>query len=594
MSSSYVAGAESYQVDAAQDQVAGSEQTYRFPITDISGGWSTRTYPHLLPPNKLTVADNVVYFKDGLCSKRPGNEKYGWTGVVGTTGRTGSGVRIQSLARFYVGSPKAGHLVAQSGPQLWVGNDSTGAFATTVGATAVSTLYPCTYAQFFDPDVATGSSTSGAVALFVCDGINPPKTLVQTYTGSAPWYMAPVSTAAGFLPLNVRTNLPITPRFCCNWNEHLVYAGDPADPSGLWISDALRPQRFSGYSFADSAGVTYTPYYPGGRDGDLGDITGVRNIGANLIIFFTAGVVVGINTGSYGATQYQFQRISTGVGCTSPQSVVAFDNWIVWFGGDRFYISDGQSVLPLVDELPSVYSNTSKSANPPDIKNIYTVVGTRRGTMYLASYDYLASGSQQRLIMFDFSANQGFSFGGGGGAWARWLGLNWGCGVECRGPGDQQQVYWGSSTGDQVYQHDVGTYDDDGLAIRMELRSKSFFFNKPLSPKTVQGLYVLAVFDLRTATYIAIVTPYITTESNTFAAPAIQETVLPGGTAYGIAIYGTFNYGAGGGTYLNAAKTFPQYNARGEAIAAGVIESSANPFNCIGFVIEATIDPPEN
>jgi hypothetical protein len=250
----------------------------RIGVDKLDGGWSTRTYPHLLPDNVLSVADNVVYVRDGLVSKRPGNEKYGGNGVIGT------GTASLAGTRFYFGNPVAGQLVVHSGTGLYKGNDGTGAF--TLINNGLSSTQGATFAQMRDPDMSSGN----AIALFVCDGTHAP----SVYDGTN--YVS-VQTGGVFLPNSVTSGAPITPKYVCAWDQHLVYAGDQTDPGALYISDALRPERFTGFSFVDSAASSYVPYYPGGADSTLGPITGLGVIGPYLLIFFTTGIVSAINTG---------------------------------------------------------------------------------------------------------------------------------------------------------------------------------------------------------------------------------------------------------------------------------------------------------
>jgi hypothetical protein len=75
-------------------EVPGQPNTVRAVVAELTGGLSTRTYPHILPSNYLSVATNVIFRQDGIISKRPGNIYYG-----SGTGQTGSGVPIESLFR---------------------------------------------------------------------------------------------------------------------------------------------------------------------------------------------------------------------------------------------------------------------------------------------------------------------------------------------------------------------------------------------------------------------------------------------------------------------------------------------------------------
>lgn len=571
-------------------QVKGSESTLRIGVDDLSRGWSTRTFPHLLPDGFLAVADNCAYFRDGLVSKRPGNGFYGGS----ASGRIGSGTASLAATRFYFGTPRAGQLVVQSAGALYKGNDVTGAFTAISGATGFSTTQPATFTQMRDINMSTGN----AVALIICDGSRVP----YLYDGTN---VAPFSTAAGFLPNGLRTGTPIKPKYCYNWGQHLVLGGDPDDPTGLWISQAQLPEQFT-QPFQDNAGNGYYAYYPGGQDGILGNIAGFTSVGPFLVIFFDAGVVSGVNTGAYGNFQFQFQRVSSSVGCTSPRSIVAFDSYAFWFGGDRFYATNGLQIEPLADEIPTVYSSTSRSAAPPLIKNIATLAATRRGSQYWASYDSSGAGTKDQIVVFDISSAGGYEFGSAttvttgdktptsGGAWARWLGMSMNWGVECRGPADTAQLFWGRSDTDIVATHDVGTYDDFGGNIVFSVSGKAYFFDQPINPKTVQALYPMLVYDIRAAAYDSSVSTFIQLDQLVITSPVVITHVAQSGKTYGNYLYGSFVYGALQNILQASPKTYPGAYPKGGSIQPGMTESSPNPINLIGFVFEVTFDDPED
>jgi len=475
--------------------VPGAKYTKRAILDELPGGWNTSTAPHLLPPTALYVCDNINFPQTGICSKRPGNIYYGEQTTPTATGRVGTGQPIQSMARFYVtvGSntiANSGMLIAQSNGILFKGNDTTGGF--TQIASGLSTTQSASFAQALDPDMSTGE----AVALFVCDGSRVP----YVYDGI---HFVPVQTTGTFWPTDTITGQPATPKYVCYWDSALamVYAG--TQDNGVYISDVGRPESFSSESIV-IGGVGYDPYWPGGRNGPMGPCTGLAELGPYLICFFYAGVVTLFNTGGVGASQYYIQTISRGKGCTSPRSIVAFDNFIIFFGGDGFYATDGQGLYKLPDRLPTLYKNTAGATQAPEIKNINTVFAVRHGTEYIFSYDWTGSGQLQRCGIFDLAANGGWNPSSDGGAYARWpTGMLMNAAVECRGAGDDLQLYWGRSDTDIVAQHDTGTYSDFGNPIAIELRGKSCFFDAPIQQKTVNALYPLL-------NYNALATPAIT------------------------------------------------------------------------------------
>lgn len=564
-------------------QKKGTDRTLIGVIDQLDQGWSTRSFPHLISERQLYVADNVVFNRDGLVSKRPGNIFYGKSAA----GATGSGAPVIAGARFYAPG-QAPQLLVQSGGGLYSGNDTTGAF--TLIASGFSTTQPAQFAQVYDPDMTTGA----AAAMLIVDGTRIP----QLYDGTN---QVPVQTGGDFLPENTVTSVPLIPKYVQNWKYHLVYAGDEHDPTGVYIGDALRPERFTGISLNDSTGESFLPYYPAGRGGNLGIITGIKVIGSNLIVFFTNGIVVGYNTGTYGSYEFEWNVLSSEIGCPSPQSIVAFGGYVLFYAGDRFCATDGNAVVPIPDEIPSVYANGGNATFPAEIKNNTTVVGARRGLQYLASYDNVGTGPQTSVVCFDIGAAGGWSFGAmSGGAWSRFpSGMPIAFGIECRGPGEADfPFFWGSSLADQVAQWDTGNYDDFGMPITMEARCKAFFLDRPTGIKQIKSVSIVSAFPIPFGTgagsYDVNYTGYVFLDSKLAAAPPKQFTVTSGEVFYdGTTLWdGSATYGANIAVLTAVGKTWPSQDAQGHIVQPGCYESSTSPFNIIAFVVELINNEP--
>jgi hypothetical protein len=337
----------------------------------------------------------------------------------------------------------------------------------------------------------------------------------------------------------------------------------------------------------------------------MGVITGICVLGSYLVIFFTKGIVVGTNTGSYGAFQFTFQKLSSSVGMVAPRSLVLMDGYAAFYGGDRFYCTDGSTLLaPLPDELPTFYNGNAKSARPTIIKVDKTVFGVRHYDEIIWSFDSTGTGVLDQQIVFNQSANQNWAPGQlKGGAWSYWnSGMPINCAYDCRGPGDIGQLFWGSSITDTVAQHDAVTttanvsaaFSDFGNPINIEIRAKSFFLEKPVHIKLVQSLYVLAVFDTQNAGYTVSLTPYIYFDSGQqFAVSPVNFNVAAGGTLWGTEPFGSFVFESATLTAQSSQKAYFNNQALGLSISPGLTENSTFPVNIIGFVIEATIDEPQ-
>lgn len=564
-------------------QNEGSPRTTRINLDNLDAGWSTRSYPHEIPINALAVLDNFVHARDNIWSLRPGNVLYG-----AGTGATGSGSKALGMSRFYGGNMTSGQLSVHSGTGFYTGNDTTGAF--TSRNSSMSSTNGMTTAQMYDPDNTSGAATS----LFVCDGSRVP----QLWDGTN---FIPVQSGGSFLPSGVQSGTAIKPLYVTDWNYHLVYGNEATDPTALWISDALRPERFTGTSFTDSGGTNYVPYYPGGKNSSLGVLTGVAALGPYLIIFFTNGIVTAVNTGSYGAFQYVFTRLSKTVGCPSPRSIVVMDFQVLFFGGDRFYATDGQSYYPLPDMIPTVYTYDNIAQSTPEIADITTVAAARYGLSYLASYD-VGLGYQQRIVCFDTQANAGWNYqGASGGAWSRFTGMSLSAAVECRGPGDKTRpFFWGNSNADQIAQFDSATspFTDFGSPINCEIRTKSFFLDEPIKVKEVIGLYPVMVFTPNgtTQSMVNAIQPYVYFDTKLQNFSQLSYTVTPSGVLFGQQNFGTFLFQSGTTPSQQTLKSYPPggpQQPRGFSVAAGLSAAATAAFNIIGFTFEVIVDEPE-
>lgn len=574
-----------YHVELEDSKKLTEQESEFYAIDELRGGWSTRSYPHKIQDHQLSLLDNFTHVRDNLWTIRAGNINY-----ANAAGTTGSGQPSQSGFRWYFGNPKAGQLVVQSNGHFYTGNDGTGAF--TSRNAGMSTTVPATYAQMRDKD------NGNAVTLFICDGSRVP----QRWDGTT---FSAVNTTSGFLPLGAVSGAPITPRFVCAWDHHLVYANEPTDPTAVWISDALFPERFHGTALVASDGTTYIPYYPAGQDADMGDITGIVAHGQFLFVFYTNGLAVGQNTGSYGSFQYIWWVLSRSIGTPSPQSIVELENVVAFWGGHWFYATDGVYIKRVSLELPTLGIQNNIAEQGAEIANNVTVSGWRNNDQIMWAYQSPQSPgtSQDRIVTFDMNANGGWDFiGERGGAWNRDIGMSVAWAAHCDGPGDNHQIFWGSSVADQIAQFNPSTptvFTDFGSAIAFEIRTKSFFFDKPIHPKMVKGVYPIVAFTQQSNSFDAACTPYAIFDNGqkvefTEATFMIAQV----GTLYGSgAKYGTFLYEAGSGVSQQFMKTYPQGEPTqfptGHSIAVGCTGSASTSFNILGFVIELSIEDVE-
>lgn len=592
-------------------------------------GWSTRTDATNIADDELSLADNVVFNKDGLCSKRPGNTNRPGgilnpvgtlpTYQAGTNGyASGSGKPCLALTEaFNLGTVT----VSLSGgvPSFLVRHDGDGKLyytdptngpngqwvlvpgSGTTAALTLSTTLSCRFTQAFDPDYNYGGVVGARVVLIVTDGSGQISPMVWAGPGTT---IATIQGGAGtrFFPIDPATGVLSKPKYCIQWGVYTVYAGDSYGGGGLLISDALRPTAFTGVASVSTDNSSVLPYFPAGRSAILGVMTGLSIVNETLVIFYSNGIVAGSNTGTYGAFEFKFKTISTNIGTKSPDSIVNMEFFTAFYSGNALYATDGNSFVQLPDMTPTVYRNTFDAAFPAEIKDVTTVSGMRYGPQIWWSYYSGAnpSTSLDRVLVFDTSANSGYSYGSKeGGSFSRWIGVNIRCGYQKRGPStfSQYQMYWGDSSIDRVALHNSrqGTdpvYSDFGASIQTTIVGKAFSLDQPGSWKNVLNYQVQVEYSTF-ITFNEQIQPAVVCDGVPVPMQGIVPTIQGASPVYGVQPFGSFFYGPQGTYYilcLDAGGLTQQ--PRAHYIAPAVLETSSQEFNLLGVTMDVQIDSP--
>ncbi len=220
--------------------------------------------------------------------------------------------------------------------------------------------------------------------------------------------------------------------------------------------------------------------------------------------------------------------------------------------------------------------------------------------MYFASFDSTGTGVLDTIVMFDTTAQGRMDVRSAarrrvGAVLCEGMPIN--AAVECRGPGDTFQFFWGSSKGDLVAQHDVGTYDDFGSPIQMEVRTKSLFFDQPASKKIVYSVYPVLVFPTSQGGFTSTVTPYVLLDQGPVVDSKPAHDRHHGRRhGYGTAEYSTFVYSNSQEIVQDTIKSYPQIrpmDLQGFSVAFGLTEQSTHPVAVISFLSEVGIEPPQ-
>jgi hypothetical protein len=419
---------------------------------------NTKKDPHALSRNQLAVSVNGWYGTGNAFSKRPGNAQLGTVPLA-----TGSGYGAQSMTsgRF----ANVTWLLVQSAGTVYACAVN-GSSWTSIGSVAAGGVLRS--AQLFDPSTSLDT-------MFCVDG----KVSPRGYTGGGSF----TTLTVGNLPKNHSGAAPITPKFVSTLFSHLFYAGEPTEPSAVYISDAFKPQSFTQNAIINPGGIdtggTYIPYFVGRNDGiSGGDITGLSPIGGvgAMIVYKQAAIYRGTQIGLQGDSVWQWVLVSASVGMVAPQSLVAFDTFHCFLGLDGVYVCDGSSVTRISDNVPTFFDSTLTGTNA-SILDRTTAVGVRDGQRYLLFFDdgggaSTAAGHPTTGVWFDFAHLDE----DGKPTCGVISGMVVGGAVALRGPSDSGDFAWADAVVDNVGQFGVG-YSDYGADITTSFAGKADSFD---------------------------------------------------------------------------------------------------------------------
>ncbi len=546
------------------------------PYMDLGGGLNTKKDPHALARNELAVSQNTFYGTGNCISKRPGT-----AAIAG--GATGGGLPIKGLGtgRFDTRST----LIAQSGASnLYWAYPTSGVWAAISGALAAG-AGPIRTAQMYDPD------GTAATTVFIVDGADVPRP--WTGPGGA---LGTVTTTGMHVPYNHTNAAPITPKFVATAGFYLFYSGEPTEPCAVYISNPFHPQIFNISAISDPTILPnpYIPYLIGWNDGVRGgNITGIESIGPSMMVYKECAVYRMDQTSGFAQTYWATTLVSASVGCLSPRSIAAFDNFHCFLGIDGVYTTDGYSTTRISDNVPTFFDG-SLFGWPAAIKDRTSAIGVRHGQRYLLFYDDgagtgIAIGHPTAGIVFDFAKLDASGLP----CVTTISGMFVGGAVSLRAPADDGNFAWGDATLDRVGKFGVG-YSDFGAAISVYFAGKADFMDDvfgaiaPLAYKSVDNLNLLLSVPQVTQgvslTFLATIVTDFEASTSSAGSPILIQAAAGGGI-YGAAIYGSAIYASATGVAQQYVllKIPAQITAQGRNLQFGIQEASIYPWTILGY-----------
>jgi len=551
---------------------------------DLSGGLNTKKDAHALSRNQLAQSINGWYSSGNAFSKRPGN-----AAAITATGATGSGVGGQAATSSRFANKTVG--IFQSGNNLYAAAADAAAFAN-IGLVTAGGFVSSTQLQ--DP-------LSNTSRLFVVTGKDAPR----GWDGSGA-----LVALSGLPPKLTGTNVPITPKYAASLFSSLFYSGDDSDPTAVWISDPFQPESFT-YSATlatpSAYGITngsYIPYFIGRNDGiSGGDITGKMPMGGSMIVYKQSAIYKLSLMGLYGDSVWRTDLISSSIGCLSPRSIVAFDDFHVILGIDGVYLVTSDSTKRISDNVPTFFDSTS--GTPASILDRTTAVGVRCGQRYIIFFDDgggtgVAVGRPTTGLWFDFAKldEDGLPTVG------QIANMPVNGVVPLRGPKDDGLFLWFDGSGDRVGKFGIGSADFL-QPITTSLIGKADLLTDLLGEgsmararkKTINDVRLfLSVPQVATGELLTFTTTV--TYDQLSSLPTLVNT-LPVVVGAGNAVVGVAQVGNPANATLGLSGAASQYQvvranlqnpATGKVLQIGFSESSIYSWTTLGYAAEVAVD----
>lgn len=564
------------------------------PYMDLGGGLNTRMEPHALARNELAVSQNLWSAYDQAVAKRPGTNP-----LITSNGAAGDGLGAISLSSCRYGGYT--YLIkCNTNREIWVALvvpayvSGSGTGWHKIGNVSASASF-ITTAQMFDPD-----STPAVSMTFICDGFSVP----QMWDGNVAHTLVNVTTGfttQNWLPnkYNLGTGNPITPQYVKTLgnNSHLFYSGDPSNPSAVYISDPLYPQRFNNPSMQTNIDgtVSASQYYPaiiGNNDGvEGGSITGLETIGSAMLVFKESAIYSMIQTTLLGEIPvWQVVQVSPCIGCTAPRTITKFTTFIVFLSIDGVYLTDGNTLQKISGDVPTYFDGSFRGVSA--IVEVRTKsIGVRHGNRYLIFFPttaqaIIAQSYCDTGLWFDFDKQSRF----GNPIVGEIDGMNVGGAVRLGSPLDSGNVAWSDALQDRTGEFGVG-FSDFGANISTLWAGKADMFDDVFGPeqvacrKQMQDAYcvveVLAQSNVQSLDFYGTVFVDFSLQ----LARVISQPVTAGavGGHWGDLWGAPMVWSSSAQSNLSVIKIPMQNGARGYALQVAVKESSTVPWIILGY-----------
>lgn len=315
-------------------------------------------------------------------------------------------------------------------------------------------------------------------------------------------------------------------------NDRLISV-DANDKTKLLIS-ARYPKQYS-FSWVDGGGYVYV-------DPDSGeDITGVEiQPGSNKILVYknNSHYEVTLATATFGAyvlLDPVYQPISTGIGCSSADTVQIVENDVFYFGRKGLYVTGYEPNF-----LSVIRTNEISARVRPYLAQFSDDDYNTSCAMYVNNKYLLSFPGRREILVYDRER------GCFAGIWKLPFGINK-MKKHVDSSGTEKWIL-GSAESNQVYTFDTSLINDDGAAMAKTFRTNKEIFGSFVDLKVI-SMFNMMFRNMRGSTTTNILLEDKEGLNSNIKSFTIEGTELVGNSGWGSDQWGTKKWGDTSGTY---------------------------------------------
>jgi hypothetical protein len=279
------------------------------PLYPWMGGLNTSVDPTILDPQKLTIADNIIFTNSGSRKKRGGQARYNSSQIGGATAAENVvyaidywATKSSAKSEYFVAVTDSGKVYRSPFNGTWSSMSTLSLTVTHGGVTHT----------IMEEDLILGIRGSGVPKVWSNQNTSANLTTLTASSGSLPFSSAWLVTS--FL-------------------ERLFVAGDPANPDRVYVSRAGDYTRWTASSTAGTA-ITLDV---GIGDGDPSGITAIfPGTGADRVLYVAKRRhLYRIDCSDPDQTSWSISLVSREIGVLHQNTVATIDAADVMFASDR-------------------------------------------------------------------------------------------------------------------------------------------------------------------------------------------------------------------------------------------------------------------